>query len=310
MRSSFVVAAAVMVLVAASGDAQPAADAAPHFEVASVKPGLSPADAGRAAAASGGKFTFPFVGVQVQPGGRLIANTNLRGLILRAYGIRGYQLEGGPTWLTTDYFDVAAKAERESATEAEMNEMLKALLAERFGLRVHVETRQASVHTLTVSRADGRIGGNLRPTSRECETTIEERKKAGSPTPRPSSGQITPGVPVCGLANAFVDPRTASEIYTMGGYPMSTLVERLSTDLNAPVLDRTGLTGLYDVTLEFQSARRFPGQPPSGPDPNSSDPLPVPLPAALQKQLGLQLEKGTAPLAITIIDAADHPSPN
>jgi len=117
MSSGFVVAAAVMVLVAARADAQPAADAAPHFEVASIKPGLSPADAGRAAAASGGTFTFPFVGVRVQPGGRLIANTTLQGLILRAYGIESYQVEGGPAWSTTDYFEIAAKAERETATD-------------------------------------------------------------------------------------------------------------------------------------------------------------------------------------------------
>jgi len=54
----------------------------------------------------------------------------LQALILRAYGIRQYQIEGGPSWLTTDYFDISAKAERETATEAEMNEMLKSLLAE------------------------------------------------------------------------------------------------------------------------------------------------------------------------------------
>jgi uncharacterized protein (TIGR03435 family) len=112
------------------------------------------------------------------------------------------------------------------------------------------------------------------------------------------------------LTSAYVDPRAASEIYTMGGYPLSMLVERLSTDVNAPVLDQTGLTGLYDLTLEFQSSRRFPGQPPGGPDPNGTDSLPVPLPAALQQQLGLKLEKGTGPLPVTIIDAAEPPSPN
>src|ERR1043165_7994131 len=145
MRSGFVVAAAVMLLVAAPTDPQPAADAAPHFEVASIKPGLSPADAGRAAAASGRKFTFPFVGVRVQPGGRLIANPTLQGLVLRAYGIESCQVEGGPAWLTTDYFEIAAKAEHETATDAQLFDMLKSLLAERFGLRLHVETGPGAV---------------------------------------------------------------------------------------------------------------------------------------------------------------------
>jgi uncharacterized protein (TIGR03435 family) len=312
MRRSGVVAAAVMVLVSASTDAQSPAAAAPHFEVASIKPGLSPADAGRAAASSGGKFTFPFVGVRAQPGGRLIANTNLQGLILRAYGIRGYQIEGGPPWLTTDYFDIAAKAERESATEADMNEMLKSLLAERFGLRVHVETRQAPVHTLTVSRADGKLGPGLRRTSAECERLLEDTRRTGAALPTPSmpSGPQPRIEPVCGRTMGMVNTRTRTETYASGGRPFSEFVSSLSSNLNATVIDQTGLMGLFDVLLEFESTRQLANQPPPGLDPSSTDPLPVPLPAALQQQLGLKLDKATAPIAITIVDAAEQPSAN
>jgi uncharacterized protein (TIGR03435 family) len=309
MRSGVVVAAAVMVLVSARTGAQSSADAAPHFEVASIKPGLSPADAGRAAAASGGKFTFPFVGVRVQPGGRLIANTNLQGLILRAYGIRGYQIEGGPTWLTTDYFDIAAKAESAVATEAEMNEMLKSLLADRFGLRVHVETRRASVHTLTVSRTDGKLGPGLKRTSTECEATLEERKRAGAKPPT-NSARSQPMTPICGLTTMSLDPRRSVATYAMGGQPMSALVEKIETELSAPVLDRTGLTGLFDAAVEYEAPARWSRRSPAGPDPNSTDPLPVPLPAALQQQLGLTLEKSSGPSPVTIVDAAHLPSPN
>jgi uncharacterized protein (TIGR03435 family) len=304
MGSGFVVAAAVMVLVAARADAQPAADASPHFEVASIKRGLSPADAGRAAAASGGTFTFPFVGVRVQPGGRLIANTNLQGLILRAYGIESYQVEGGPAWLTTDYFEIAAKAERETATDAQLFDMLKSLLVERFGLRVHVETRQAQVYMLTMARADGRLGSGLTRTSPECEREIEERKRTGAAPPSPP--RLTP---LCGNISGMITAAGA-ETWAMGGRPFTDLVSRISSDLKAPVVDRTGLGGLFDVLLEFESTRRFPAQRPPGLDVNSTDPLPVPLPAAVQQQLGLKLEKTTGPLPITIIDAAERPSPN
>jgi uncharacterized protein (TIGR03435 family) len=278
--------------------------------VASIKPGMSPMEMGRAAAAGGGGRGFSLnFGLRPQPGGRLSGISNLQALILRAYGIRQYQIEGGPSWLTTDYFDISAKAERETATEAEMNEMLKSLLAERFGLRVHVETRPVSIYTLTVARADGRLGAGLKPTSKECETTLEERKRSGAPPPRPSGPPVLL-TPTCGLTVMGMMARNSAATITMGGQSLSTLVNQVSSELGAPVVDGTGLTGLFDVTLEYESARRMPGQPPPGLDPNSTDSLPVPLPAALQQQLGLKLEKATAPLPITIVDAAEHPSPN
>ncbi|HEV8395762.1 MAG TPA: TIGR03435 family protein [Vicinamibacterales bacterium] len=307
-RRGVVVAGVVVVLALAPGvrvRAQSAA-AVPHFEVASIKSAVSPYEAGRAAGAGGGRVSFPFFGVRVQPGGRLIAVANLQALILRAYGIREYQIEGGPTWLTTDYFDIAAKAESEAATEAEMNEMLKSLLAERFGLRVHMETRQATVFTLK-ARADGRLGPGLKRTSPECEATLEEQKRTGARPPMPSGPPI-PLTPICGLTRMSV-ARTGAAAFAMGGFPMSALAERISSELGAPVVDSTGLTGLFDLALEYESSRRMAG-PGAGPDLNSADPLPVPLPAAVQQQLGLTLEKGTGPLSITIIDAADLPTPN
>jgi uncharacterized protein (TIGR03435 family) len=304
LRTNVAVAAAVMVLVAAAADGQSPADSTAHFEVASVKTAASPF-----APAPGGGPSKLLFGVRALPGGRLVAVASLQMLILRAYGIKEYQLEGGPAWLSTDYFDISAKAEQETATEADLNAMLRSLLAERFGLRVHVETRQASVHTLTVARADRRLGSGMKPTSRECETAIEERKKSKTPLSRPS-GPPTPGVPICGLTTERSVSRGGTNFLTMGGQPMSMLVARISSDLMAPVVDQTGLAGLFDVTLEFEPTPHSPARLASGLDPNGTDPLPVPLPAALQQQLGLKLEKGTGPLPITIIDAAEPPSPN
>lgn len=310
MPRHFVVAAGVMVaLVAARANAQSPA-AAPRFEVASVRPGMSPMDAGRAAGASGGRVSFPFFGIRTQPGGRLQAVANLQTLIMRAYGIKAYQLEGGPKWMSTDYFDITAKAESETVTDAEMNEMLKALLAERFGLRVHVDTRQLPVYTLTVARPDGRLGAGLKKTSPECETTIEERKRTGAAPPSLPQGPPTALTPVCGLALFGMSTRTGTESARLGGQPFSALVNLVSGALAATVVDKTDLAGLFDIVLEFESTRRFPGVPPPGLDPNGTDSPPVPLPAALQQQLGLKLEKGTGPVPVTIVDAAEPPSPN
>lgn len=305
MLRHFVVAAGVVVaLVAVRANAQSPA-AAPRFEVASVKLGMSPMDAGRAAGAGGGRVSFPFFGIRTQPGGRLQAVANLQMLIMRAYGIKAYQVEGGPKWITTDYFDISAKAESETATDAEMNEMLKSLLAERFGLRVHVETRPSPVHTLTVARPDGRLGAGLKRTSQECEATLEDQKRTGAKPPAPPMppGPQTPLTPSCGMTSTRI-MATGGATYAMGGRPLSSLVDHFSNELGAPVVDQTGLAGRFDAVVEYESSRR-PGR---GPDLNSTDPLPVPLPQAVQQQLGLKLDRGTAPLPITIVDAAEPPS--
>src|SRR5688572_6415126 len=287
------------------------ADGGSRFEVASIKSAMSPFELGRAAAAAGrgpGPVSLPF-GVRVQPGGRLIAVASLQTLILRAYGIREYQIEGGPKWLATDYFDISAKAEHESATEAELNAMLRSLLAERFGLRVHVETREAPVHTLTIARSDGRLGSELKRTSAECEATLEERKRRGAQAP-PLVLPRSPSAPACGVTSMGMNVRSGTATYRMSGQPISALVGRISSELGAPVVDQTGLMGLFDLVLEHEAARRPAGLPAPGLEPSSTDSPPVPLPAALQQQLGLKLEKGVGPLPITIVDAAELPSPN
>jgi len=190
MHRALVAAACVVgVLVAGRAAAQAPAGGLARFEVASVKP-IDPFEQLRKNGPQTGPIAMPFTGVRAEPGGRLVAVATLRTLLLRAYGIKDYQLEGGPAWLPSDYFSVTARAERETATEAEMNEMLKSLLAERFGVRVHVETKPASVHLLTVARPDGRLGAGLKRTSPECEATLESTARRGpcSTAPRSASG--------------------------------------------------------------------------------------------------------------------------
>jgi len=305
MHRIVVVAACVMgVLVSNHARAQSPVASEPRFDVASVKPVVDPFAQVRKSAPAGAPFVIPETGVRAEPGGRLIATATLRTLIMRAYGIKTYQLEGGPTWLPGDYFSVSAKAASETATEAEMNEMLKSLLADRFGLRVHVETRPSPVHTLTVARPDGRLGAGLRHTSQECEAMLADPNRNAKP-PMPPGPPSTPLAPTCGRMTTRMTA-TGAATYAMGGWPLSSLVEHLSNELGAPVVDQTGLAGRFDAVVEYESIRR-PGR---GPDLNSTDPLPVPLPQAMQQQLGLKLEKATAPLAITIVDAAEPPSAN
>ena len=294
MHRALVAAACVVgVLVAGRAAAQAPADGLARFEVASVKP-IDPFEQLRKNGPQAGPIAMPFTGVRAEPGGRLVAVATLRTLLLRAYGIKDYQLEGGPAWLPSDYFSVTAKAERETATEAEMNEMLKSLLADRFGVRVHVETRPSPAYALTVARPDGGLGAGLKRTSQECET--------GRPPVR--SRPVTPLAPICATSTQI--RATGAATYAMGGQPLLSLVEHLSSELEAPVVDATGLVGRFDAVVEYESSRWRR----KGPDLNSTDPLPVPLPQAVQQQLGLKLDKSTAPLPITIVDAAERPSAN
>ncbi len=282
-----------------------------RFEVASVKPSATtPSDLNRIAAANGGRLPNVSLGIRAQPGRMTATMMTLQSLILRAYGLKAYQLEGGPAWLTTDYFDIAAKAESDTATEAEMNQMLKPLLADRFGLRAHVETRQMPMYTLSLANSDGKLGSGLKKTSPECEAALDARKRTGAPLPPPPQPTSAESVitPVCGSTMMMLRARTGAATLVQGGLAFSVFVDRLTTELAAPIADKTGLTGLYDVVLDYESSRRPTGLPAPGLDPNSNDPAPVPLPTALQKQLGLKLEKTVGPLPMTVVDTAERPS--
>jgi uncharacterized protein (TIGR03435 family) len=314
---------AVGAVLAQSAQAPPAER---RFEVASVKPALSPYELGRLAAQSGAPSFQPSrFGISTQPGGRFTAGTStLKQLIAEAFEVKDYQIEGGPTWLTVDYFDITANAGAD-ATPADVKAMLRTLLAERFGLRTRRDTRQAPVYMLTIARSDGRLGSRLTRATPECVQQIEQRKNGTAPptqTPeaereqrermqaqmkRLGSGDSSMTAP-CG-SSMMMSRANGGSTLVFGGTELTSLVSQISGELSAPVLDRTDLTGLFDISVEYLSERRLNGRG-GGLDPNSTDPLPPPLTGALQQQLGLKLEKQVGPMPVVIVDAADHPTPD
>jgi len=323
MRTLLITAAASSIFTVSTTLLAQSAQATPErrFEVASVKPGLSPSELGRQAAQTGGPVQMPRMGIQTQPGGRFTAGASLKQLIAEAFEVKDYQIDGGPNWLTTDYFDITALAGAD-ASPADVKAMLRTLLTERFGLRTHSDTRQAPVYVLTVARADGRLGPQLTRSTPECIEQIEQRKNGGAP-PKPmtpaereremeilkrmaSGGGMT--TPRCG-SSMMGSRANGGSTYAFGGMELKALVSRLSSELSAPVVDQTNLPGLFDVTLEFLSERTINGRP-AGLDANSTESLPVTLPAALQQQLGLKLEKQLGPMPVVVIDAADRPTPD
>lgn len=268
-----------------------AAQQQPSFEVASVKRNNS-AD--------------PGIRRGMQPGGMTFTNHTARQLIIAAYGLQPFQVLGGPDWLNDDRFDVTARAEGAPPPE-QMNLMLRSLLAARFKLVAHTEQRDLPNYTLVRARDDGQPGPGLKPAAVDCGPTGRGR---GGPPPAPAAGGRAgggPGAP--GGCGAMIAPGRI----IAGGQPLSLLTTILSNQVGRPVIDKTGLTGSYDLELSFLPDGGRAGGP-VGPPPPGAPPLPPIDPdapslfTALQEQLGLKLESGRGPVDVLVIDSVEPPT--
>jgi uncharacterized protein (TIGR03435 family) len=272
----------------------PAADN-PSFEVASVKPNES---------------GDPRVMIGGGPGGRFNAsNVPLRMLIRNAYQLQDSQLVGGPAWLATERFDIVAKAEGNPApvppgSVGPMQLMMRNLLADRFKLVVHRETREQPIYALVLARSDGKPGPQLRKSEIDCAAMAAARGRVGGPPPGPPA----PGErPQCGM-------RMGPGQLSGGGFPLSQLGTTLSQLVQRMVVDRTGLSGNFDIDLTWTPE---PGQglPPGPPPPGASalppiDPNGPSLFTALQEQLGLKLDSQRGPVEVLVIDSVEMPTPD
>ena len=205
-------------------DAQTSANQA--FEVASVKPNKT----------GDGRVMFG-----LQPGGRFNAtNVTLRMLLRQAFNVQEFQIAGGPDWMGSDRFDVVAKAPEGEFTADLMRPMLRSLLAERFKLVVHNETREMAIYALVKARDDGKLGPNLSPAAIDCAAVMRGRRGGGPPPAPPQPGQKLE----CGF---MIGPGRMNA----GGMPMSNLAQSLSPQVGRIVLDKTELTGNYDFELTY-----------------------------------------------------------
>jgi uncharacterized protein (TIGR03435 family) len=212
-------------------------------------------------------------------------NVQARWLILAAYGMNSYRVIGGPDWIGSDYFIVSARAPN-AVSASEYQAMLRKLLADRFQLRIHTETRSTPVYALVVSSPDGAFGPQLQRASVDCPTL---RAAAG---PRPTA-------PPCGM---ILQPG-----HTAGrGFPIGTLAGWLSHDAGRMVVDETGLDGAFDFDLVYTPEQlrhhppdRFPNVDPEGPS----------IFAAASAQLGLTLEPRDTLGEVLVIDSIQRPMP-
>jgi uncharacterized protein (TIGR03435 family) len=252
-----------------------------RFEVASVRPSR---------AVDGSAYG-------ISPGGRLVArNVTVLQLIWFAHGDGYYHdglVSGGPGWARSDRFDIEAKGP-ENATPKQLMAMLGSLLAERFNLKMHEETKQSPVYELVLARRDGRLGPKLQPTP-AAESTYCAAAEATSSAAREFNADGT---------------RRCSTTFRGGvkvrGRPLSDLTESLSELLERTVIDRTGLQGRFDADLEVSLNWDHV----LGPGPADTVGTNAVIFSTLQEQLGLKLESARGPVRTILIDSVEKPAEN
>ena len=246
------------------------------FDVVSVKPNSS--DGRRGIRSTRGRF----VGT----------NQPLSRYILEAYGVLPHELVDAPDWIFRERFDIEAtlpdgtlirRVVQPRGGTRFLPPIFHAILEERFGLRVRWETREGQIYRLVRTRPNGELGPHLRRVATDC-------------TPQP------PKVSPCSLGG-FTNGRNVG-YGAVGvdwpGYLVGHLVERLRTT----VLDETGLSGPFDVRLEWT-----PDLTPSGGDAAAMSEA-VSLFTALQEQLGLKLEPARGPVDVLVIEHVQRPTAN
>jgi uncharacterized protein (TIGR03435 family) len=218
-------------------------------------------------------------------------------LIVMAYGIKHFQVSGAPDWVESTRYDVQAKSDS-SVDEAlaklsnrqarlEKQHMLQRLLADRFQLKLHHETKVLPAFALTVMKNGPKL----------------QEAKAGTPTP---SGAKDPARPKLPSLYQRRDDKQRGYEFIADGVSMKEVVDMLAGQFGATVVDKTGLLGTYNFTLQYHDTM------PDDDTENDAeeDTAWPPLFKAIQQQLGLKLESTKAPVAILVIDHIEKPSEN
>jgi uncharacterized protein (TIGR03435 family) len=224
----------------------------------------------------------------------------MRNLLMTAYDVKTYQISG-PAWMATERYDVIVKVPKEATTE-QVSVMWQNLLTERFGVVLHHEPKEFQVEELVVAKG----GPKLKETAEDLT----------APLP-PGPPQLKDGTLVSPGVVSMISSGPNPKAHMMArAQPLSKLTEMLTNQLNRPVLDKTGLTGRYDFTLDFSMRSPLPlplPPPPAGqpaPDPSRGAPADSAsdspdIAGALQQQLGLRLTASKAKLDVLVIDKVE-----
>jgi uncharacterized protein (TIGR03435 family) len=236
-------------LLCASAVLIAAAQAPVEFEVATIKsaPPLPPGRTDRRMSTNGGRLNY--------------TNVTLKDVVRQAYKVQRYQITG-PDWIDTALFDIAAKIPN-GASRDQVPLMLQALLADRFKLALHRETKELPMYALVVAKN----GPKFKTSESESGITSNSSR---------THWHVTANVSMRGFA------------------------EFLTEEAGRPVVDQTGLTGSYDLTLDWAPDNAV--ATPDAPNDSAAGPS---LFTALQEQLGLKLDSTKGPVEILVIDRAE-----
>lgn len=223
--------------------------------------------------------------------GRFTAENVPAELLIRlAYNVQNFQLSGQPGWIGSDRYDVTAKAE-DDATLKEMRPMLQSMLADRFKLVAHRETKELAVYDLVAAN------GGLKITATKEGSCVAF--DPAHPPSQPQPGETPPRI--CGSV------RIARNFLEAFGISMTALSADLAELSGRKVVDKTGFTGTFDAHLEFAPDDAVALGGAAAP---SADPAQPSLFTALQEQLGLRAESSKGPVELLVIDHVEKPSEN
>ena len=300
MRYLALVIPLVGAIATAVAQSPPPDGALPTFEVASVKSNKNGPGSPMRGRSLPGRFEA--------------TNMPAKILLLQAYGVPTYLIQGAPSWLDSERFDIAAKAPEGTQPDQVML-MIRSLLIERFKLVAHRETKESPVYALVLARSDGKLGPKLSKTTDDCDAIMAERRaaaRARGPGPVP----FTPPGPndraVCTMNMTPVTTPGAPLLFRVrgGGQTMEALARSLSGNVNRQVIDRTGLTGLYDYEIEYAPGRTLNTAPTTAPPGATAPAAPIddgPSIFESVQQLGLKLESTKGPVEYLVIDKIEHP---
>ena len=270
------------------------AQPAPKFEVASIRLCASRTPAGKTSAASGRDPS------NSSPDRLNLNCQSVRRFIRSAYVTNGQfnpldqtPIEGGPVWIDSDRYQIVAKAEGAPGQETMRGPMLRALLEDRFKVKVRRETREVPVYSLTVAKS----GGARMTPFQEGSCAILDLSEPALPE-KP--------IPFCGIAQSKRNGLNVN--WQVHGGTLDDLSRALGVDLDRIVINRTAIAGKFDFHLEFAPDETTPAlkswlaaaDPSSGPS----------IFTAIQQQLGLKLESAKGPREFLVIDSIERPSEN
>jgi uncharacterized protein (TIGR03435 family) len=239
---------------APAGQSPTTDDRRPAFDVASIKPSVI--------SKAGGEGSWRS-SIEHSPDSLTMRNVDLNDCVQWAYGVESYQISG-PNSLGAKRYDILAKT-ADPVPVSQLKLMLQQLLADRFKLALHRDTKKLPVYELIVAKGGPRL----------------------------------PAAKTGGGSEAPLDPRVQDGNFVFADTSMMQFAEELSflKGIDQPVLDQTGIKGIFDITLKGAATAMLQQDGPS-------------LFTLVQEQLGLKLEAQTAPVDVFVIDHVEQPSPN